>query len=448
MCEIRSYPVLAPVKPGALTQKLPASAPERGEPMERILADFCGQVIPAVTHWNHPGFHAFFSVSGAPPGILAEFLTAALNINEMLWKSCPAATELEQVTLDWLRQWLGMPPGWFGIIYDTASTSTMHAIVGAREKALAERGARLEDLVLYCSDQAHSSVDKGAITAGIPRTNIRKIPSDGDFRLQPHLLEAAVEADERAGKVPFCVTATVGTTPSTAVDPVPAIASISARHRIWLHVDGAYGGLAAIVPGRRWVLAGADGADSLVVNPHKWLLTPIDLSAFYTRHPEWLRRAFSLVPEYLRTDEQTVNLMDYGMQLGRRFRSLKLWFVMRYYGRDGLAAIIDQHCRWAQELASWVQADPRFELCAPVPLSFVCFHARGRTNQENQAWLDRINATGAVFLSGTTLRDVFVLRFAIGNHQTTRDDIVRAWEVIRSQLDGPAPTQYSQINPV
>ncbi|MFN7924439.1 MAG: aminotransferase class I/II-fold pyridoxal phosphate-dependent enzyme [Bryobacteraceae bacterium] len=433
MAHIRDYPVMSRNAAGDLIRALPVSAPEEGEPFEQILSDFERHVMPAVTHWNHPGFLSYFSVSGAPPGILGEFLTAALNVNGMVWKSCPAVTELEQVTMSWLRQWLGLPPEWFGIIYDTASTSTLHALVAARVKAQEQRGLGCERLVTYCSEQAHSSVEKDAITAGIPRANVRKIACDDQFRMRVDSLEEAIEKDAAAGLFAFCITATTGTTPTAAIDPIPAIAKIARHLDIWLHVDGAYGGMAAIVPERRWVLAGIEHADSLVVNPHKWMLTPIDLSAFYTRRPEWLRRAFSLTPEYLRTAEQTENLMDYGMQLGRRFRALKLWFTMRSYGHRALAGFIDNHCHMAQELVSWIEADGRFEICAPVHFSLVCLRFKG-SDEENQRLLDRANATGAAFLSPTTLHGRLVIRFAIGNYQTTRDDVRQAWEAIRQAV--------------
>ena len=321
------YPVLPRIEPGQLADALPASGPDLGEPMDRLLEDFRRLVVPAITHWNHPGFMAYFANTAPGPGIIAELLAAALNANAMLWKTSPAATELEQVVLDWLRQWMGLPDGVFGIIYDTASTSSMHAIAAAREMADPEArtlGAS-RGLTLYCSEEAHSSIEKGAIAIGVGQQYVRKIPVDEEFRMRPAALEAAVEADIAAGLRPFCVVATVGTTSTTSIDPVPAIADIAARHRLWLHVDAAYAGSAAIVPEFRHILNGAERADSLVVNPHKWFFTPFDLSAFYTRRPDILRRAFSLVPEYLRTaqDGRAVNYMDYGVPLGRRFRALK-----------------------------------------------------------------------------------------------------------------------------
>jgi len=343
------HPVLPKIKPGELTDALPLAGPDRAEPMDAILKDFEDRIVPASTHWNHPGFMGFFATSGTGPGILGEMLAAALNANGMVWKSSPAVTELEQVTLAWLRQWLGLPGPLFGEIFDTASVSTMHAIAAAREFADPEvrTGGGSRDLILYTSEQAHSSVEKGAVAIGIGQRNVRKIPVDPQFQMRPEALAEAIERDRAAGLRPFCVVPTVGTTSTTSIDPVPAIAGIAERFGLWMHVDAAYGGAAALAPEFRHVLAGAERADSLVVKTHKWMGTPVDLSVLYTRRPEILKRAFSLVPEYLRTaeDPRALNLMDYGVPLGRRFRALKLWFVMRYYGREGLAARIRDHAR-------------------------------------------------------------------------------------------------------
>jgi aromatic-L-amino-acid/L-tryptophan decarboxylase len=430
------YPVLAKVKPGELTDSLPKSGPEQPEPMDAILADFDKRIVPAMTHWNNPAFFGYFAITGSGPGILGEMLAAGLNANGMVWKSSPAVTELEQVTLDWMRQWLGLREPLFGQIFDTASISTMHAIAAAREAADPEcrnqGGSR--DLVLYTSEHAHSSVEKGAIAVGIGRRNVRYIPSDAEFRLRPDALTAAIESDLGAGLRPFCVVPTVGTTSTTSIDPVAAVAEISERYGLWMHVDAAYGGAAALATEFRHVLEGAERADSLVVNPHKWMGTPVDLSILYTRKPEIFKRAFSLTPEFLRTgeDSHAVNLMDYGVPLGRRFRALKLWFVMRYYGRKGLAARIRDHVAWAREFAGQICAHPDFELAAPVPLSLVCFrHKSG--DEANRALLENVNASGEVFLSHTALHGRFVLRLAIGNHSTERRHVQRAWEIIQEQ---------------
>ena len=432
----RQYPVLAQVKPGGLIDQLPRSAPERGESFQAILADFEKLVLPAVTHWNHPGFMAYFACTGSTPAILAEMLAAALNTNAILWKTSPAVTELEQVSLDWLRQWLGLPEGFFGIIYDTASVSSLHAIAAAREMADpdARQSGAPPNLTLYTSEQAHSSIEKGAIALGVGQRNVRKIPVDAEFRMRPDALLQAIQQDLAAGKKPFCIVATVGTTSTTSIDPVEKIAEVAGEYGLWLHVDAAYAGAAAILPEFRHILAGAERAHSLVLNPHKWLFIPVDLSAFYTRQPDILRRAFSLVPEYLRAaeDPRALNYMDYGVPLGRRFRALKLWFVLRYFGREGISAALRSHIAWAQEFAAWVDADPRFERVAPAPLSVVCFRSKG-SDGHNRRLLDKINASGKFFLSHTVLDGRFVLRLAIGNLATTRDDVLAAWDMIKME---------------
>jgi aromatic-L-amino-acid decarboxylase len=441
------YPVVSRVRPGEIRASLPAAPPESGESLERIMGDFESKILPGITHWNHPGFFAYFSISSSIPGILAELLIAALDVNAMLWKTSPAATELEQVAMDWLRQLLGLGDGWFGIINDTASISTMLALAAAREAkpelAIRSRGmagrADLPTLRVYCSEQAHSSVDKGALTIGIGLDNVVKIPTDAGFRMRPDALASAVAKDRAAGMLPLACVATVGTTGTTSIDPVPDIAEICGIEEMWLHVDGSYGGVAAVSPEYRHVLRGVERADSLVVNPHKWLFTPIDCSAFYTRHPDVLKRAFSLVPEYLVTREQddVVNLMDYGVQLGRRFRALKLWMVIRAFGAQGLAARIERHCELARTLESWVAADPDWELSAPVPFSLVCFRFAPRGSSEperdrvNAEILRRVNESGEVYLSHTRLNGAFVLRLAIGNIRTELTHVQRAWELLR-----------------
>jgi aromatic-L-amino-acid decarboxylase len=435
----RRYPVLPQIKPGALMDALPKSAPEEGEPFAALLRDFEQQVLPAVTHWNHPRFMAYFACTGSSPAILGEMLAAALNTNGIHWLTSPAVAELEQVTLGWLRQWLGLPEEFFGIVYDTASVSSMHAIAAARE--LADPEARVNGsrphLVLYTSEQAHSSIEKGAIALGIGQKNVRKVPVDAEFRMRPDALSDMVARDYAAGLRPFCVVATVGTTSTTSIDPVAAIADVALKYNLWLHVDAAYAGAAAILPEHRHILAGAEQAHSLVLNAHKWLFTPIDLSAFYTRRPDILRRAFSLVPEYLRVKEQqdarSVNLMDYGVPLGRRFRALKFWFVLRYFGRQGIERLLRAHIVWAQEFAGWVDADPRFERVAPTPFSVVCFRYRG-SDEDNRRLLEKINSTGHLFLSHTELYGRFVLRIAIGNLATTREDVQAAWEMIQNSI--------------
>jgi aromatic-L-amino-acid/L-tryptophan decarboxylase len=440
---VEQLPVLARVEPGEVRATLPDSLPEHGEPMERILADFRADLLPGVTHWNHPSFFAYFAISGSAPGVLGEMLAAALNVNAMLWRTGPAATELEERSLDWLRQLIGLPAGFSGVIQDTASISTLAALAAARHRAFpAAREAGLAGgprLRLYCSEEAHSSVSKAAITLGLGLEGARRIPVDERFRLRPDLLEAAIRADLAAGDLPFCVVATVGTTSTTAVDPLPELASICRRHRLWLHVDAAYGGAAAILPEMRHVLDGAAEADSLVVNPHKWLFVPVDCSALFLRDASPLRDALSLVPEYLRTPEPDAarNLMDYGPALGRRFRALKLWMVLRYFGRAGLQDRIREHIRLARGFAARVDAAPDWERLAPADFSVVAFRYRpagfddeAALDRINEAILERVNRSGDAFLSHTRVRGRFALRLAVGNLRTTAEHVDRAWRLL------------------
>src|SRR5262249_29213367 len=350
------YPVLSRVKPGDIRKAIPAYPPTHPETFEAVMQDFSNIILPGVTHWNHPAFYAYFSITGSPPGILADMLSTALNINGMLWKTSPAATELEQVVLDWLRQMLGLPDGWFGIIMDTASVGSLCAMAAARESLAREIGEKgmdgrfdLPQGSIYPSAQSHSSIEEGAIVLGFGQENVRKVEVDSEFRMRPESLEEMIVNDIQNGYLPACVVATVGTTSTSSVDPVPAIADICARHSVWLHVDAAYAGSAAILPEMRWILDGCEHADSFLVNPHKWMFVPFDCTAFYTRRPEILSGAFSLVPEYLRTGEEGItNYMDYGIQLGRRFRALKLWFVIRMYGVEGLQDAIRNHIEMAR----------------------------------------------------------------------------------------------------
>jgi aromatic-L-amino-acid/L-tryptophan decarboxylase len=436
---VRRFPVMTNHAPGELSQSLPAAAPESGEPVASILADFKSGIFPALTLWNHPRFFAYFSVSSSPPSILADLLVSALNVNAMLWKSSPAATELEQVTLSWLRQWLLLSEEWFGIIYDTASVGVMQAIGAAREWIDPEcrvKGMR-PGLTVYVSEHTHSSSEKAAITLGFGQENVRRIPVDENFRMRPDLLSAAIEADLAAGKTPCCIVASIGSTSTAAIDPVEAIADIAEQYRVWLHVDAAYGGSAAVVPEQRTVFSGVERAHSLILNPHKWLYVSIDCSVLFTRYPEVLRRASSLSAEYLKTgeDDQVVNYMDYGVQLGRRFRALKLWYVFRFYGRQGIITMLRESLRLAQVLKSLIDAHPDFEVSAPVDLSLVCFrHLAG--NAVNQRLLAEINASGKAFLSHTVLNGHYVLRFAIGNFQTTEDDVRETWSTIIALAKG------------
>lgn len=441
------FPVLSRVSPGDIVRALPGSAPEQGEPFDAILEDFERVLVPGLTHWNHPGFFAYFAISASAPGVLGEFLCAAVHQQAMLWRTSPAATELEQVALGWLRDLMGLPKTFDGVIYDTASISSLHALAAAREafvpgvrkQGLAGR-TDLTPLRIYCSEHAHSSIDKAIILLGLGQDALCKVPADDRFRMRVDALRKAIKEDRAHGRTPIAVVATTGTTSTTSVDPVREIADVCESKGLWLHVDAAYAGAAALVPEYRWVLDGAERADSLVVNPHKWLFTPFDLSAFYCRRMDIVRQAFSLTPEYLKTGEgdSARNLMDTGIQLGRRFRSLKLWMVLRYFGAEGIRTRLSEHIRLAQQFAAWVDADPDFERLAPTPLSVVCFriHPRGVDDEAalealNQRVLDAVNASGDVFLSHTKLNERYTLRLAIGHIRTEEKHVRRAWELLK-----------------
>jgi aromatic-L-amino-acid/L-tryptophan decarboxylase len=433
------YPVLSRVRPGEIRAALPSSAPEHGESFDAILSDFERVIIPGITHWNHPGFFAYFAISGSAPGVLAEFLSAALNVQAMLWRTSPAATELEEVTLAWLRQLIGLPDSFEGVIYDTASITTLHALAAAREVAVPDvrshglsGRAEIPRLRVYCSEHAHSSVDKAVILLGLGHEALCRIEADAEFRIRPDALAAALDEDRRHGFIPIAVVATVGTTSATSVDPLDAVAAICARARVWLHVDAAYAGVTAMLPEYHSLLKDAACADSVVLNPHKWLFTPFDLSVLYCRRMDAVRAAFSLTPEYLKTSESSDvrNLMDTGIQLGRRFRALKLWMVLRHFGAAGIRERLTEHIRLARLFARWVDESPEFERTAPVPFSVVCFRARA-TDEFNAALLDRLNASGEVFLSHTKLAGRYTLRLAIGNLHTTERHVARAWQLIQ-----------------
>jgi aromatic-L-amino-acid decarboxylase len=407
---VGDYPVLAQVEPGEIRSRLPASAPETGEPFADVLRDLEDILLPGITHWQSPRFFAYFATSASEPGILAELLAATLNSVAFLWRTSPASTELEAVTLDWTAELLGLPQGWHGHIEDTASTSTLAALAAAREVT----GRN----VVVCSEHAHSSVDKAARLLGL---ELRKEPADAEFRLRANDLDLTDAA---------AVVATVGTTSTTSVDPVAEIADACDEAGAWLHVDAAYAGSAWVCPELRWSQAGVERADSLVVNAHKWLFTPMDCSLLWSSRPADLRRAFSLVPEYLRTSDEVDSLSEYGPALGRRFRSLKLWAVLRCYGRAGLQARIREAVRLAQLFEGWVRDDADWELCAPRHFSLVCFRRNG-PDAENEAILERVNRSGELFLSHTRLDGRYVLRLALGNERTTEDDVRRAWDALR-----------------
>jgi aromatic-L-amino-acid decarboxylase len=441
------WTVLPAVRPGELRDALPPSPPPHGERMDAILEDFQRLIVPAITHWNHPDFMAYFANSSTGAGVLGEALTAALNVNAMLWKTSPAATELELLTLDWLRQMLGLPPDFFGVIGDTASSNTLYALAAAREMhpelRIREQGMAARDdlppVFIYCSEEAHSSVDKAVMTLGFGLSSLKKIPTDDGLRMQAKALGETVASDRRSGAIPLAVVATVGTTSTTAIDPVPAIAGICEREKMWLHVDTSYGGSAAILPEMRHVLDGCDRADSLVVNPHKWLFTPMDCSVLYTRRPDLLKRAFQYVPEFLVVSEgsDVVNLMDYGISLGRRFRALKLWFVIRHFGVEGLRSLIREHIRIARRLSEWIDADSELERMADANFSTVVFRHRppglgeDRLDEHNTRILAAVNATREIYLSHTRVRGSYALRIAIGNIHTTEAHVRRALDLVR-----------------
>jgi aromatic-L-amino-acid/L-tryptophan decarboxylase len=439
---LSELPVVAEVDPGQLRAALPASAPERAEPLDSILADFEKLVLPAVTHWQHPRFLNYFSAASSGPGIIGEILTAGLDLNGMLWLTSPAVTELEEVTTGWLRDALGLPADFSGVINDTASSGTLYALAAARQAVpnldIRRDGIRGVELRLYMSEEAHSSVEKAAVVLGVGQAGAVKIPVDAEFRMDTDRLRAAIAADREAGRVPFAVVATVGTTGVTAVDPVPDIAAACQEEGLWLHVDAAYAGVTALLPSHRWCLAGCQQADSLVVNPHKWLFVPIDCSVLYCRREEALRDAFSIVPSYLETANSGRNLMDFGTSLGRRFRALKLWFVLRAFGLEGLRARIGSHIGMAAELRHWIEAEGDFQVLAPSPFSTVVFRFRpprlaadgAALDRENVRIHDAVNSSGRAFISHTTVRGAYALRIAIGNLQTRLEDVREAWELV------------------
>jgi aromatic-L-amino-acid decarboxylase len=444
---IDEFPVLSQVQPGWLKDNLPTSPPDHGEDFRDVVADIDRLILPAVTHWNHPSFHGLFSTSTSSVGVFGEMLAAAFDMKAMLWRTSPASTELEDVVLDWLRQMMDLPDTFEGIIYDTASVSTMHAIAAARERAgldIRQRGMSgrtdLPLLRVYCSEHVHSSIDKAVITLGLGLGSLRKIECDDRFQMIPERLAEAVEEDIESGYVPICVIPTVGTTSTSSVDPVDAVADICEKYGMWLHVDTAYAGATAIMPEFREYFAGCERADSIVVNPHKWLFTPFDLSVLYCRDLGELKRAFSLVPEYLKTgDEPSVkNGMDYGIQLGRRFRALKLWFVIRYFGREGMIARLREHCRLARLFASWVEESGDWELMAPVPFALVCFRAcpagAGDLGSLNERIMNEINASGEAYLSHTKLNGKFTLRLSVGSIRVEERHLTKVWNILKEKL--------------
>jgi aromatic-L-amino-acid decarboxylase len=432
-------------EPGAIRAQLSATAPETAAPLDEIFAQIERVIVPGVAHWAHPQFMSYFGCTTTSPGILAEMITGALNVNAMTWRTSPAATELETLVLDWLRQWLGLPNEFAGVVYDTASISTMHALATAREQCapntrkLGLSGRDLPKFRIYTSNQAHSSVEKSAIAIGIGENNVQRVPTDAEFRMDVSALREMIASDLRKNVKPFAVVATVGTTSTASVDPIPEIAQVCREQKLWLHIDGAYGAGLALLPECKWVTAGWSEVDSIVINPHKMLFVPFDFSALYLRDIGRLRRLFTLAPEYLHLRDPVgaeINYMDYGVQLGRRFRALKAWVVWRAFGREGLAARIRDHLRLAKLFADWVGNEKRFELSAPVVMGVVCFrHKVGNDDQKsdmiNSKIVERINASGRAYLTQTKLHGRTVMRIGLGNVLTTEQHLRNVWGLIQ-----------------
>lgn len=453
-------------KPGAIRAALPAQPPENAEPFDKILADINRLIVPGMVHWSHPMFLGYFGWPQTAPGILGEMATAPLNVNAMTWRTSPAATELETLVVDWARQMVGLPEGFGGVVYDTASVGIMHALAVAREEAAPSTrksgltGRNLPIFRVYVSDQAHSSAEKAAIALGLGEENVQRVPTDSDFRMDVAALRVMIERDRAQKFRPLAVVATVGTTSTASVDPVPEIAKICREHEIWLHVDAAYGGGFAILPEYQWITEGWRDADSVVINPHKTLFVPLDFSILYVRDLERLRRVFTLVPEYLRGDtiEAEKNYMDYGIQLGRRFRALKAWVIWRSLGRIGMVDRLRDQMRLTNLLVDWIRANNRFELAAPVVMPVICFRfvagdesSRGSQAKADVTTLDklnseiveRINASGQAYLTQTKLRGRTVMRIGLGNVLTTEEHLRKAWEFIQktADLEGRAPSR-------
>ena len=446
MENVAELPVTPDVRPHDISQKLPSVAPAEGEPFGTLFRDFAQLVVPGMTHWNHPGWFAYFPGNNSPPSVLAEMLTATLGAQCMSWATSPAATELEQVTMAWLAQMIGLPEGFTGVIQDTASTATLVALLSARERAAGLLGGAFPSgcgrLIVYASGEAHSSVDKGVKLAGYGLEQLRRVPVDDRYAMQAHALERMIEIDLKGGAIPACVVATIGTTSSTAIDPVESIARVCRKYGAWLHVDAAYAGSAAILPELRHFFSGMEQADSVVLNPHKWMLVNFDCSAYFVRDTKALLRTFQITPEYLRTeaDAEVVNFRDWGIQLGRRFRALKLWFVIRSYGVRGLQALMRKHISLAHELAAWIEASPDFELMAPVPFGLVCCRYNpdnkdgAETDQQNAELMARVNATRRVHLTHTRLNGRYAIRIVIGQRQTERRHVEEVWHLMQEAV--------------
>lgn len=442
---IAAQPVAPTSQPGEIGKRLPRTPPEKPEGFDQIFADFREIIVPGVLHWSHPQFLAYFGSTSTAPGLLGEIASAALNVNAMTWRTSPAATELETVVVDWLRQWLQLPPEFSGVVFDTASIGIMHALAAAREELLPgtrENGVSgAAVLRVYTSDQAHSSVEKAAIALGVGEKNVVRIATDDCFRMRPDVLRAAVDNDLAAGAKPLAVVATIGTTSTASVDPIAEVAALCREHKIWLHIDAAYGGGLALLPEHSWVTDGWENADSFVINPHKMLFVPFDFSVLYVKDLERLRRVFTLIPEYLRGDtvDAERNYMDYGVPLGRRFRALKAWMVFRSFGREGIAARIREHVRLALLFADWIGATPGWELAAPVSMGVVCFRAthvdENTRDNFNAEVVEAVNRSGRAYLTQTKLRGRTAIRLGLGNILTTEEHLRNAWQLLQASAD-------------
>jgi len=442
---IRDYPVVSQQAPGELLKNLPAGPSDEAEGFETIFKDFRDLIVPGITHWQHPKFFGYFPANSSPPSILAEMLIAAMGVQGMSWSTSPAATELEIRVMEWLREALGFDQGFTGVIQDSASSSTTIAMLVARERAtdftVNERGYQNYQLTAYCSEEAHSSVEKAAKVIGIGRENLRKVPVDDHQQMRIDLLEQMIKDDRAAGKQPFFVVGAFGTTGTTACDDLAAINQIAKKNNLWFHVDAAYAGSALILPEIRHLADGINDADSIVVNPHKWLFTTFDCSAFFVKHPQALVDTLAILPEYLKTfsDGQVVNFRDWGLGLGRRFRSLKLWFVMRWYGIAGMQEMIRNQIHLTKTLASKIADDPRFEIKVTGHFNLLCFRLRGSC-LANKELMQRLNESGKLFLTHTKINGQIVLRLAVGQMQVTAADIDESWATIASM----APVALSE----
>ncbi len=443
--EIEQLPVKPNIRPGSIEALLPKSAPQKGETFERIIQDFDGIIMPGITHWQHPGFHAYFPANNSYPSVLAELLSAGLGVQGMKWITSPAATELERVMMVWLRELIALPEAFKGVIMDTASVSTLCAILAAREKitgySVNENGHDGRKYRVYCSSEAHSSIEKAVRIAGLGSKNLVKIQVDGDFKMITKKLEEAILSDLQMGFVPTCIVGALGTTGSGSIDKLDEIGQIANRYHIWYHIDAAYSGNALILPEFRKSIKGLESADSLVFNPHKWLFTNFDCSAFFVKNQEDLTRTFSLVPAYLQSAESDdLDYSNWGIQLGRRFRSLKLWFVIRSFGAEGLQSMLRFHIELGKMFETFVLQTPDFELLIPRNLNIVCFrYCKGEASQLNglnQALLEKINATGKIYLSHTLINNNFALRFVCGQTRVAERHITEAWKIISKAAEG------------